>query len=289
MTVGVPAKVSLSIPTMKVIQGEEMDVRCLVSKAGNPPPSISLSLNKSSDLAQLGGGDRALVSYYPTEEETGSVFICKWEQVGPMGTILYQGEEVSAPLYVMIAPSIVEDTPGEYLYQEGMEVVMEFLAKPAPAKENVQWEMMTETKEKMVLEDLAVVEVGEVETVADEEHKFKTSISVHNLTENITMEITVKNEAGLVKKTILIFLPPPASPDILPSPTMEQFQASSSSSLDMSQGYIIALISLIIFTILLIFITIMLVRFRRREEENKDITSTGWLPLTNEKKINTFL
>ena len=107
--VAVPAMVSLNIPTTQdkvvVVQGKEVEVACLVEKTGHPAPSLSLSMNKSSDMAKLGGGSRARVSYYPTIEETGSVFICKWEQVGPGGEVLYQGEEVSAPFDVMMTPS----------------------------------------------------------------------------------------------------------------------------------------------------------------------------------------
>ena len=73
-------------------------------------------MRQTSDLARLGGGARARVSYFPTAPETGSVFSCAWVQVlhylhllhssallfkaAPGGRMLYSGRVESAPLEV---------------------------------------------------------------------------------------------------------------------------------------------------------------------------------------------
>ena len=279
--VAVPAMVSLNIPTTKekvvVVQGKEVEVACLVKKTGHPAPTLSLSMNKSSDMAKLGGGSRARVSYYPTMEETGSVFICKWEQVGPGGEVLYQGEEVSAPLDVMMAPSILPDTPAEYQYQDSMQLLVIFLAKPAPAQEDVQWYMVRENQTRLGVEEMEELVVGEVNEASNTSYKFETAITISNLIENMTLEITIRNMAGSVKKMFSILVPSPTTPNILPSPTMEQFQATSSTTgMDMTASSIVGLIALLLFTIFLVLIIIIiLVRFRRREQEQKDIDK-GW-------------
>ena len=278
--VAVPAMVSLNIPTTQdkvvVVQSKEVEVAYLVEKTGHPAPSLSLSMNKSSDMAKLGGGSRARVSYYPTIEETGSVFICKWEQVGPGGEVLYQGEEVSAPLDVMMVPSILADTPAEYEYQDRMQLLVIFLAKPAPAKEDVQWYMVMENQVRLGVEEMEQLVVGEVNEVSNTSYKFETAITISNLTENMTLEITIRNMAGSVKKMFFIMVPSPNTPNILPSPTMEQFQATSSTTvMDMTASSIVGLIALFLFTIFLVLIIIILLRFRRREQEQKDIAK-GW-------------
>ena len=79
--VAVPAMVSLNIPTTKdkvvVVQGKEVEVACLVEKTGHPAPTLSLMLKRSPDSFQLGVENMSMVSYYPTMEEDGFMFICK--------------------------------------------------------------------------------------------------------------------------------------------------------------------------------------------------------------------
>ena len=279
--VAVPAMVSLNIHTTQdkavVVQGNEVEVACLVEKTGHPAPSLSLSMNKSSDMAKLGGGSRARVSYYPTIEETGSVFICKWEQVGPGGEVLYQGEDVSAPLDVMMVPSILADTPAEYEYQVRMQLLVFFLANPAPAQEDVQWNVVMDNQVRQGVEEVVELVGGEVNEVSNTSYKFETAITISNLTENMTLEITIRNMAGSVKKMFFIMVPSPNTPNILPSPTMEQFQATSSTTvMDMTASSIVGLIALFLFTnIFLVLIIIILVRFRRREQEQKNIVKGG--------------
>ena len=247
-----------------------------MEKTGHPAPSLSLSMNKSSDMAKLGGGSRARVNYYPTIEETGSVFICKWEQVGPGGEILYQGEEVSAPLDVMMVPSILADTPAEYEYQDRMQLLVFFLAKPAPAQEDVQWNVVMDNQVRLGVEVVGELVGGEVNEVSNTSYKFETAITISNLTENMTLEITIRNMAGSVKKMFFIMVPSPNTPNILPSPTMEQFQATSSTTvMDMTATSIVGLIALFLFTIFLVLIIIILLRFRRKEQEQKTIVK-GW-------------
>ena len=94
--VAVPARVSLNTPTNKeklvVVKGKEVEVACLVEKTGYPAPTLSLSMNKSSDMAKLGGGSRARVSYYPTIEETGSLFrTCSAKRGQELGRLLNPG------------------------------------------------------------------------------------------------------------------------------------------------------------------------------------------------------
>ena len=269
--VAVPAMVSLNIPTTKekvvMVQGKEVEVACLVKKTGHPAPTISLSMNKSSDMAKPGGGRRARVSYYPTMEETGSVFICKWEQVGPGGEVLYQGEEVSAPLDVMMAPSILPDTPAEYQYQDSMQLLVIFLAKPAPAQEDVQWYMVMENQARLgeeEMQNLDVLELGVIKQVVGQDSlQFETSITLSNLTENITLEINIRNMAGSVRKAFVIMVPIQTIPSSAPFSAVELCVTTPIRR----AVFIVCPLALLLFTIILVLITILLLKCRRTGQQ----------------------
>ena len=76
-----PAKLSICVPTIMdkvvVVLGETVEAACLVEKTGHPAPTLSLMLKKSPGSLQLEVGNMSTVSYYPTMEEDGSLFICK--------------------------------------------------------------------------------------------------------------------------------------------------------------------------------------------------------------------
>ena len=177
----------------------------------------------------------------------------------------------------MMAPSILPDTPAEYQYQDRMQLLVIFLAKPAPAQEDVQWYMVMENQVRLGVEEVGELVVGEVNEVSNTSYKFETAITISNLTENIMLEIIIRNMAGSVNKMFSIMVPSPTTPNILLSPTMEQFQATSSTTgMDMTASSIVGLISLFLFTIFLVMIIIIiLLRFRRKEQEQKDIDK-GW-------------
>ena len=76
-----PAKVSICVPTIKdkvvVVLGKKVEAACLVEKTGHPAPTLSLMLKRSPGSFQLEVENMSMVSYYPTMEEDGSMFICK--------------------------------------------------------------------------------------------------------------------------------------------------------------------------------------------------------------------
>ena len=177
----------------------------------------------------------------------------------------------------MMAPSILPDTPAQYQYQDRMQLLVIFLAKPAPAQEDVQWYMVMENQVRLKVEEVGELVVGDVNEVSNTSFNFETAITIFNLTENITLEITIRNMAGSVNKMFSIMVPSTTLPNILPFPTMEQFQATSSTTvMDMTASSIVGLLALFLFSIFLILIiSIILLRFRRREQEQKDIDK-GW-------------
>ena len=256
---------------MMVKQGVEVVVACLLEKHGYPAPTISISLNKTTGLTNLGGGENTTVSYYPSLQDTGATLLCQWEQVGPGGEVLYIGEEVTAPLDVVLAPTILP-SPAQYLYHDGTKLIIQFLAKPVPAHKDVKWFLIMKDNERRgieKMEDLVVV-MGDMEEIRNESHKFETSLYISNLTHNITLEITIRNMVGLDKKIITIIVPSPAATTQLPFLTKEQFQASySTTTITMTTGSILGFLALLLFSIILVLVTIILVRFTRNINDHK--------------------
>ena len=84
--------------------------------------------------------------------------------------------------------------------------------------------------------------------------------------------ISIRNMAGSVEKIFSIMVPSPTTPYMAPFPTMEQLHITSPSTtiMDMTAGSMAGLIALLLFSIFLILITIILVRYRRTGQEHKD-------------------
>jgi hypothetical protein len=76
-------------PVLEAVWGREVAVGC-EAPGGTPPATVRLALEKATDRAELGAGPRAQVAYYPAKRETGAVFVCTREQLGPAGHLLYR-------------------------------------------------------------------------------------------------------------------------------------------------------------------------------------------------------
>ena len=142
--------------------------------------------------------------------------------------------------------------------------------------------MVMEDQERLDVAEAEGVRVGEVKNVTNQQHKFETGISISNQTENITLEITIRNMAGSVQKILSIMIPVTTTPYVLPFHTMEQFQATSSTTgIDMSNSFIVGILALLSFTVFMVLTTIMLVRYTRRGRESKDIDTGEYNMMTS--------
>jgi hypothetical protein len=89
--------------------------------------------------------------------------------------------------------------------------------------------------------------------------QFETSITLSNLTENISLEINIRNMAGLVKKVFSIMVPIQNFPRGAPFSTIDIY-VTTPTKIAVS---IVCPLALLLFTIILVLITIILVRCRR--------------------------
>jgi hypothetical protein len=163
----------------------------------------------------------------------------------------------------MMAPSILPDTPAEYEYQDRMELLVIFLAKPAPAQEDVKWYMVRDNKTRLKVEEMenpGVLELGVIKQVVGQDKlQFETSITFSNLTENITLEINIRNMAGSAQKVFSIMIPIQTIPRGATFSTMELY-VTTPMRIAVS---IVCPLALLLFAIILVLITIILVRCRR--------------------------
>ena len=159
-----------------------------------------------------------------------------------------------------------------------MELLVQFMAKPAPAKEDVQWYLVTDNMPMQGFEDvnnMGKLIVMEMKVIDSETHVFETTIAISNLTENITLRITIRNMAGTTEKIFFLMYPSPTTPSMVP--TMEQVHVTtaSTSTIDITRVSVVFLLALILFTIFMILTTILVVRHRRCGQELKERDTTG--------------
>ena len=278
-----PAAVKLHVTgqeeeeVVRVVWGEEVSVRCSPRDSGHPPPVLQLSLlNSSAEAAEESqAGSEAELSYFPTLQESGARFSCRWRQEAGQET-LYQGQELSAPLDVVMAPSLLLEVETSRLYYPGLTISPQLMSRPLPAPAQVTWRILTENQTVFSVPEAG--EAGLVDLLVSEvvnlarDHEWETSLQLFNLTENLTAWLHVETEVGSLDKMFLVTLPDPSQvPDWdLVSMTQSQVTLDSEKPLDMTAVSIVGLIALIVFTIFLVTMTLVVVRSRRKEHGDKD-------------------
>ena len=220
MEVARPATVQLLVAGLeekekvRVVWGEEVTVRCAPRDLGHPPPLLQLSLiNSSEPVEESRAGAVAELSYFPTLQESGARFACRWSQEAG-GRRLYQGEELSAPLDVVMAPSLLLEVESSLLYQHGLTLTPQLMSRPVPGPSEVTWRVVTDNQTVLSVPEaaeagLADLRVSEVVNLA-RENEWETSLQVFNLTENMTAWLHVETEAGVLDRMFLVTLPDPS-------------------------------------------------------------------------------
>ena len=210
-------EVELEVPDGRVVWGEEVDVLCSAS-SGHPPPHLQLSLLNSSALgseSQAGPG-AARLSHFPALEESGARFVCSWWQQDPQGNILYQGQELSGPLEVVMAPSLTLEVETSLLYYPGLTIAPQLMSRPVPSQSEVVWRLVTENQtvfspSEAAEAGLAELQVSEVSSLPRAPYEWVTSVQLFNLTENLTVWLQVETEVGpRLDKMFLVTLPDPS-------------------------------------------------------------------------------
>ena len=285
MEVARPAAVKLHVTgqeekeeekVVRVVWGEEVSVRCAPRDSGHPPPVLQLSLLNSS-AEESKEGSEAELSYFPTLQESGARFSCRWRQESGQET-LYQGQELSAPLDVVMAPSLLLEVETSRLYYPGLTISPQLMSRPLPAPAQVTWRILTENQTVFSVPEAG--EAGLVDLLVSEvvnlsrDHEWETSLQLFNLTENLTAWLHVETEVGSLDKMFLVTLPDPSQVQDWDLVSMTQSQVTldpaSEKPLDMTAVSIVGLIALIVFTIFLVTMTLVVVRSRRKENRDKD-------------------
>ena len=215
-----PATPLLSLPpasvregALEVVWGQEVTVGCS-APGGVPPAEVALSLEKTTDQAELGSGSRAQVAYYPSVRETGAVFVCRWRQLGPEGELLYSGEERAPPLLVLMAPTLAPDTRSQLVWGPGLVISALFTARPRPQEAEVQWLLMAGN---------TTMEVGESEgpgqfrplpllEVAGGSWQWEARLEVPVLRRGVSLALLLANRAGSTEVRYSLQLPPAPQP-----------------------------------------------------------------------------
>ena len=218
--VATPATVEVEVKVEegRVMWGEEVDVVC-TARSGHPPPHLQLKLLNSSDPpaqhSQPEFQGVARLSHFPALEESGARFGCRWWQQDPEGNILYEGQEVSSPLEVVMAPSLTLEVETSLLYYPGLTIAPQLMSRPVPSQSEVTWQLVTEnhtvfTPSEAAEVGLADLQVSEVSSLPRAPYEWVTSVQLFNLTENLTVWLRVETEVGTLDKMFLLTLPDPS-------------------------------------------------------------------------------
>ena len=178
--VATPATVEVELlveeRTGRVVWGEEVEVLCSTTTPGNPPAILQLSLitaNSSSSSSseqptlesQELAGPSLSASYSPALEESGARFGCRWWQLDPeSGSILYHGLQLSPPLEVVMAPSLLGERELEtsLLYYPGLTIAPQLRSRPVPEPSQVTWRLLTTNQSVLTPSQAAEVSRTEI-------------------------------------------------------------------------------------------------------------------------------
>ena len=209
-------EVEVEVDEGRVMWGEEVEVVCTV-RSGHPPAQLQLSLLNSSEpaLASQAGPGAARLSYFPALQETGARFACRWWQPDLEGNILYQGQEVSGALEVVMAPSLTLEVETSLLYYPGLTIAPQLMSRPVPTQGEVTWRLVTDnhtvfSPSEAAEVGLADLQVSEVSGLPRAPYEWATSVQLFNLTENVTVWLRVETEVGSLDQMFLITLPDPS-------------------------------------------------------------------------------
>ena len=233
-----PAQVELRVEgesegKVRVVWGERVAVVCTAS--GHPEPSLQLGLLNSSEAEEQpeAGGPRVELSYSPTLQEAGARFVCRWRQEeAESGRTLYEGEEISVELDVVMAPSLLLEVETDLQYRPGLRISPQLMSRPVPQPSQVTWRLLTDNQTVLSLPEageagLVDVLLTEVTTQARAPHEWRTELQLFNLTENLTAWLHVETEVGELDQMFQIRLPELSQLDGSDLVSMTQYQITS--------------------------------------------------------------
>ena len=273
------AVVSIAVPeSMLIIQGEQVEVGCMIEQEGNPPPTITL-FHEVRDEEKQNLGDGSMVTYAPLIGDTGSAFSCYWEQVGPDGQQLFQDKVHSSQLEVIMVPVVLENSEVTFEFEDELEIAVQFLAKPWPQEGDIIWSLSSanqssvEIQDKMDQGDFRIQNIHEV---GENYFELQSILHIYQLYENISVTVEIMNSAGSTTHQFEVYIPPPPTtiPTTIPTttiattaphtteattmipPVVESYKETTTSA--MSIGSIIGLVGGLLFGILLVCLAFIL-------------------------------
>ena len=173
---------------------------------GQPPPTISIQLGEETVAS-----DDGKLSYQVTREQAGLklVFICLWQQVGPLGQELYSGREQAQPVQVLLAPEVASGTPTRYIAgPEGLNLSVPFAAAPwGQSSHGVTWWLLQEDGGRVLLqEDMDGVGTFKMEVFKWGFDKMEAFLSAAELSGDIALVVEIQNLGGFSQFPVSISL-----------------------------------------------------------------------------------
>ena len=120
---------------------------------------------------------------------------------------MYKGESVSGPLNVVMGPSIIMEMETQYIYEEGLRITPQFMARPVPDPEDIRWYVLTENQTTLDVHEAAEAGLvnlvpGSVRNVARNSNpdEWELDLRIFNLTDNVTVWFHAENSVGFLDK-----------------------------------------------------------------------------------------
>ena len=219
--------------------GDRLKIICTVD-GGQPPPLLSTML-----------GEDILPSeeeYQVTREQAGQVlvFSCVWQQVGPLGQVLYSGRETGEPVQVILPPEVGHSTPTSYTAtgQGGCNISIPFTAAPWDKDSKVTWWIIQGDNKRVLVQEM-MEDFGhfKIDTLQWGHDKMEAFLSVSGLSRDINLLVDIENLGGFSQFPVSISLESALSAEMSAMMRdMEWFEMNICTVLGIAAGTIFAIL-----------------------------------------------
>ena len=197
-----------------------------------PVPALTLfqRKNETEDPKVLVEGSEEVVQFSLSvrDEDEGSSFYCQSQQDYDNSTLYYLDFSDETPSMTIVFPPSIDDLltnhPPFIVTDSTLDIPFVFSSRPAPEDSALTWTVLNEDGEEVVT-DLAA---GTYDLVADieassildarEPDQYYSNLTMRNMTQNVTVMVSVENDYGSLLHTFtvtyLIPPPPPLGPDV---------------------------------------------------------------------------
>ena len=113
---------------------------------------------------------------------------------------------MSRPLSVVMGPSLLLEMDMMLTYREGMQIVPQLMARPAPRTEAVRWYVLTENQTTLDLHETSEAGIGDLVSgelrpaSSGNQDEWEVELRLFNLTENVTVWFHIENDVSFMDK-----------------------------------------------------------------------------------------